>query len=324
LDEVACTDSLSGRGLHDVFFVGHVPGDPAWFREFRVLQTGPSSSGFLSFGLAGFEIHGDVRRELSPDESPLKPGQADPAPDDRAPPEGAALLQQGNSQTQIESPVHSSGGEGGACPVSTVPVSTGSPQPTAAFSTLDRRFQGIIHRIWRSSGLAHNDAEIEFIYASLTNASDCHPTHVYDYTAPTRYGTGPSAPRQYFGVRFLRMAVHPCAYALRSAFTVTGSNHLRSWAFQGRENESSQWITLDERKCVTYLTGPGFHAWFAVAKVAGDRAWYREFRVLQTGPSNSRFLSFNLSGFEIHGTVQHDSDLRSGDETRAMEALCAD
>jgi hypothetical protein len=174
---------------------------------------------------------------------------------------------------------------------------------------VDPRFQGIIHHIWRSSGFNHNDAEIEFTYASLGNAGDCHPTGVYDYTAQDRYGTGPSTPGQYFGVRFLRMAVRPCAYALRSQFVARGSNHLHSWVFQARENEYSEWIPLDERRCDPALIGPGAHGLFFVANLENDPGWYREFRVLQTAPSNSGFLSFNLSGFDIHGEVQRDPEL---------------
>jgi hypothetical protein len=97
---------------------------------------------------------------------------------------------------------------------------------------LDLSFQAILYHIWRSSDFNHNSTEVSFTYASITNAPDCHPTAVYDYASAERYLSGPSQPDQYFGVRFMQMAVHPFAYALRSDLSGKASNHLRSWAFQ--------------------------------------------------------------------------------------------
>jgi hypothetical protein len=171
---------------------------------------------------------------------------------------------------------------------------------------IDSRFQGVINHIWKSSQFCHNAGEIDFAYASICDASDCDPTFIYDYSSRQRFGTGPSRPDQFFAVRFRRMAVCPVAYALLSDFSIRGSNHLRCWVFEAREDDNIPWIALDERRLDPSLSGPGMHVLFPVALAARDPQWFREFRVRQTGPSSSGFLSFNLSGFEIHGAVQRD------------------
>jgi hypothetical protein len=60
------------------------------------------------------------------------------------------------------------------------------------------------------------------------------------------------------------------------------------------------WVTLDERMKAADLQKPGAH----FIEFVGAEGFYCEFRILQTGPSSSNYLSFNLSAFEIHGWVK--------------------
>lgn len=53
LDESHAEDSLKEPGS---LFLGHVRADQ-FYTNFRILQTGPSHSGFFSFNLTAFEIH---------------------------------------------------------------------------------------------------------------------------------------------------------------------------------------------------------------------------------------------------------------------------
>jgi hypothetical protein len=103
--------------------------------------------------------------------------------------------------------------------------------------------------------------------------------------------------------------VSPVSYALLSDFAVRGSNHLRSWVFEAREDENTPWIVLDERRLDESLYGPGKHCLFYVSLMQNDPKWFRQFRVRQTGPSSGGYLSFNLAGFDIHGWVRRDPEL---------------
>jgi hypothetical protein len=69
--------------------------------------------------------------------------------------------------------------------------------------------------------------------------------------------------------------------------------------FQAK-NDNERWITLDERVRDGALLKPGS---FMIAFVETNQ-FFTEFRVLQTGPSHMNYLSFNLSGFEIHGWTE--------------------
>jgi hypothetical protein len=164
-------------------------------------------------------------------------------------------------------------------------------------------FDGILRRIWMNSGQKYNIAEMTLTYQTSINNDNSNPAFVFNYETPLRYSTGPSMRGQFFGVRFQRIRVLPLAYALRSDFASKRTNNLRSWVFQARgQNNTSDdsWVTLDEQARVSNLSQPKAHI---LAFVETD-SFFREFRVLQTGPSHSNFLSFNLSGFEIHGYVQ--------------------
>jgi hypothetical protein len=94
----------------------------------------------------------------------------------------------------------------------------------------------------------------------------------------------------------------PVAYALRSDHYTSGTNHLKTFAFQGRIGRG-EWQTLDERVQIPDLKKAGSHF---LAFVDTDQ-FFSEFRVLQTGPSHSNYLSFNLAAFEIHGDVRRNS-----------------
>jgi hypothetical protein len=95
------------------------------------------------------------------------------------------------------------------------------------------------------------------------------------------------------------MRVLPCAYALRSDHYKENTNHLRTFVFQAR-GDGAEWTTLDERVKIPSLVQPGSH----FLAFVDTKEYFNEFRVLQTGPSHSNFLSFNLSGIEIHGLVE--------------------
>jgi hypothetical protein len=171
--------------------------------------------------------------------------------------------------------------------------------------SLDGEFSGIIHHIWVSSGRRYNPGEIAFTYLSLFPHADSDPSYIFDYAARNRYGTGPSQRGQFFGVCFQRMDVCPLAYAIKTDYVDGATNHLRSWAFQARRNTQSDWITLDEHQSTTSLCRMNAH----IINYVHTQDWYRHFRILQTGVSHRGFLSFNLSGFEIHGWVHRDTPL---------------
>jgi hypothetical protein len=187
-------------------------------------------------------------------------------------------------------------------------IDDGYPVPDFQFldsGHVDAAFSGIIHHIWVSSGYRYNAGEITFIYKTICQASDCDLSYIFDYTARNRYGTGPSAPDQCFGVGLRRMRVCPVAYALRSDYASTKTNYLKSWAFQGRRSGDSEWVTLDEQRNTSVLCGASCH----FVGYVRTNEWFQAFRVLQTGPSQANFFSFNLTGFEIHGWVHRNPRL---------------
>ena len=172
-------------------------------------------------------------------------------------------------------------------------------------------FSGILHTITQESDNKYNETEITIFYRTLSNETDPANILFYDdvdVDGPPRhrYGTGPSSSGQYLGIQFNRIEVMPCCYALRSdGFPPTfHTNRLRSFAFQGRKR-NQQWETLDERLNIRTLDGPK-SCFFSF--VDTDQ-YYTEFRILQTGPSNSNNLSFDLAGFEIHGRVELQAGL---------------
>jgi hypothetical protein len=190
------------------------------------------------------------------------------------------------------------------------PVNDGYPQPDGIYSgngELDACFHGILRHIFVSSDCRYNTGEIQLSAKTQCSAkNDADVAYVLDYKTEQRYGTGPSTVDQFLGVKFHRMVVRPVAYAIRSDWCQNGTNRLRSWAFQARiasgkdipERES--WLTLDESLRSEELLKPGAHFLGFVT----TENYYSEFRILQTGPSESNFLSFNLSAFEIHGCVR--------------------
>jgi hypothetical protein len=168
---------------------------------------------------------------------------------------------------------------------------------------LDICFNGILRYIFLQSGRKWNTGELDFSFLTRCQKIDAHPSFVLDYETEERYGTGPSTANQYFAIKFRRMMILPCAYALRSDHYKEGTNRLRTFVFQARQ-DGRDWTTLDERVKIPSLTQPGSHF---LAFVDTDE-YFSEFRVLQTGPSHSNFLSFNLSGMEIHGLVERTCD----------------
>jgi hypothetical protein len=174
-------------------------------------------------------------------------------------------------------------------------------------SNLQACFDGILHTIWINSDKKYNVREIEFKHKTLCPSEDSHPTFVLDYEDRRRYGTGPSTSGQYFGVEFRRIRVRPVAYALRTDLNPDGTNHLRSWVFQGKNANEKNWTTLDER----LKDGSLMKAGAFVIGFVETRKYFTEFRVMQTGPSHMNSLSFNLSGFEIHGHTTPIGDKRS-------------
>jgi hypothetical protein len=167
-------------------------------------------------------------------------------------------------------------------------------------SNLKSCFEGILRTIWIHSDKKYNTAEIKLNFKTLCPSEDSHWTFVLDYNDKRRYGTGPSVSGQFFGVKFHRISVLPVAYALRSDFYADHTNHLRSWVFQGRNKEDEAWTTLDERVKEGGLVKAGS---FLLSFVETQQ-FFTEFRVLQTGPSHTNYLSFNLAGFEIHGRTK--------------------
>jgi hypothetical protein len=164
-------------------------------------------------------------------------------------------------------------------------------------SDLQTCFEGILRTIWLSSDKKYNTSEIELKCKTVCRADDTDATFVLDNENQLRYGTGPSMAGQYLAVRFRRIRVLPIAYALRSQHNPDSMNQLRSWAFQAKNAGEDTWTTLDERFKEERLKKPGS---FIIAFVE-TKQYFTEFRVLQTGPSHTNYLSFNLGAFEIHG-----------------------
>lgn len=166
--------------------------------------------------------------------------------------------------------------------------------------TVEACFDGILRYIWLCSGRLYNLGEIVIFYKTIAQRTDSDPAHILDYESESRYGTGPSVHDQFIGVRFMRIEVLPIAYAIRSDFCDKKTHHLCSFAFQGRESSNSQWVTLDEQRWINNLVPAKSHF---LGFVDTDQ-YFREFRILQTGPSHSNFLSFNISALEIHGFIR--------------------
>jgi hypothetical protein len=183
---------------------------------------------------------------------------------------------------------------------------------------LDACFDGIVRCIFLQSGRMWNTGEVEFSFLTRRQNADSHPSFVFDYETKKRYGTGPSTVGQFFAIRFCRMRVLPCAYALRSDHYGEGTNHLRTFVFQARL-DGAEWTTLDERVKIGSLIPPGSHF---LAFVDTDQ-YFNEFRILQTGPSHSNFLSFNLSGMEIHGLVERTCGVGGASGTDSRETKSA-
>jgi hypothetical protein len=160
-------------------------------------------------------------------------------------------------------------------------------------------FDGILRRIWVNSDRKYNVAEIQLTCGTSILRKDSHPTWVLDYEDGHCYSTSLAGTEQYFGVAFRRIWVCPVAYALRSD-SGESVHRLRSWVFQGRATDAGGWVTLDERRKDRALEKSGS---FMIAQVETGE-WFREFRVLQTGPGQGNRFAFMLAGFEIHGYVE--------------------
>ena len=172
-----------------------------------------------------------------------------------------------------------------------------------ASNDLDACFNGILRHIWCASGEVYNTEEISIFYRTRSQRPDTDPGYILDYTSDSRYGTGPSLKGQFIGVTFHRIEVLPVAYAIRSDFMDKNTHHLRSFAFQARASPSSAWITLDEQVKINDLIPAKSHF---LGFVDTDE-YFCEFRILQTGPSHTNYLSFNIAGLEIHGLVRRRS-----------------
>ena len=82
----------------------------------------------------------------------------------------------------------------------------------------------------------------------------------------------------------------------------TSAEQPRSWWLQGAVTEND-WVMLDKKEDCDVLKSSGASKTFETTTDAAKNTTYRYFRIVQIGKNSSFNFRFNLSGFEMYGTL---------------------
>eukprot|EP01083_Nonionella_stella_P076028 206979_1 len=135
---------------------------------------------------------------------------------------------------------------------------------------------------------------------STALADDSEPKNHFIGREAVRCLTIGKEKNEWFSVDFKRVKIKPTHYTLRQ-YVSYDSAGLRTWEFQGRKNERTEWITIKNHINDKSLAHKGAsHTW----KLDECNEFYSVFRIQMTGKNGNSNWGICCSGFEIYGHLR--------------------
>ena len=191
-------------------------------------------------------------------------------------------------------------------------------QLTCNYNNLQDCFHGILFYIFYYSDKKLNAREIEFYFSGGQERKQLDEYHndnkynilnIFNIDDKDSCFEIDSIKDAFFGVTFKRIKINPKSFSYRPANIPYTSEHLFSFVFEGYDENSNKWDSINEQANIKFVNQvadneENHKKWdFYSFKVRTNKS-YSSFRLRQTCPLSNGYWGFLISSFEINGEIK--------------------